>query len=84
MPRIPQGFFEEIGPEGARRGETFTCAHCGNLYERPFRQDIPMCRIEMKEVCWPCHKKGTCTPFEKKLERMEARASLFKAAGIAH
>lgn len=31
------------------------------------------CRVCMRPVCLPCHDIGTCTPFERQLERLEAR-----------
>jgi len=33
------------------------------------------CRLCMGPVCLPCHDLGVCIPFEKQLERMEARAA---------
>lgn len=35
-----------------------------------------------KNICGPCADLGKCTPFEKKLEQMEARGRLFQAAGL--
>jgi hypothetical protein len=29
------------------------------------------CRVCMRPVCLPCHKLGTCTPFERMLEQQE-------------
>lgn len=55
---------------------TFTCGHCQNV-----RRVQPMCdpadlgglcKICMRVVCEFCVGKG-CDPFEKKLERQEAR-----------
>ena len=31
------------------------------------------CRVCMRAVCLPCEVVGTCTPFERRLERLEAR-----------
>jgi hypothetical protein len=33
----------------------------------------------MKPVCLRCHAKGRCLPFERKIERMEARSRLRRA-----
>lgn len=37
------------------------------------------CRLCMTPVCLACEAKGTCTPFEKRLEQAEARAALGRA-----
>lgn len=36
----------------------------------------------MKPVCLKCHSRGRCLPFERKIERQEARARMLKATGI--
>jgi hypothetical protein len=33
-------------------------------------------------VCGPCADQGTCTPFEKRVDRQEARHRMFAAMGI--
>jgi hypothetical protein len=83
------GFFEVVGPTGTRRGETFTCAHCNTVHEIVHGAPVAMCHREWKPVCAACHQKGTCTPFEKRLDQFERklreraqRDSIFKAAGI--
>lgn len=40
------------------------------------------CRQCMQPVCGACADLGTCTPFEKKLEAMEARGRLLASIGI--
>lgn len=40
------------------------------------------CRRCMKPVCLRCHDLGRCVPFERKIERMEARSRLRRAAGV--
>lgn len=65
--------------------ETYTCAHCGSLHTVP-----PLgTQAETPGRCFQCDKlicqeclKGGCTPFEKKIEEMEARGRLFSALGI--
>lgn len=37
----------------------------------------------MKAVCLACHAKGRCLPFERKIERQEARGRMLRAAGLA-
>jgi hypothetical protein len=65
--------------------KTFTCAHCNCVTVVPFKAKPDecggFCMLEHKPVCGPCHKVGTCTPFEKKLEAMEARGRLLAAIG---
>jgi hypothetical protein len=39
------------------------------------------CRMCMGMLCGPCADAGTCTPFEKKLEAIEARARLLQQIG---
>jgi hypothetical protein len=67
--------------------DTITCAHCQQIVlvkpataatvyyvEGPAgRMEEPgaMCRLCMKPVCLRCHERGRCTPFERRLERME-------------
>lgn len=36
------------------------------------------CRICMRPVCLECEAKGTCTPFEKRIEQLEARERLHR------
>lgn len=74
------GYFEEVRPDGTVvRGETFTCAHCGNIFEIIHGQPFAMCHREMKPVCQKCHAVGTCIPFEKRIKATESRAALRKA-----
>ncbi len=40
------------------------------------------CRVCMSAVCLPCSDLGRCTPFERTLERSEARDRLRRAAGL--
>jgi hypothetical protein len=65
--------------------QTFTCAHCNRVIVIPPKAKPDemggFCRMEMKPVCIPCEKKGECTPFERKLEEMEARGRLLAAIG---
>lgn len=66
--------------------KTFTCAHCNRVVIVPFKAKPDecggLCMIELKPVCPECHKVGACTPFEKKLEKMEARGRLLTSLGL--
>lgn len=62
--------------------DTFTCAHCNTVVFVPPRaapaESGGFCRLCMKLICGPCSDHG-CTPFEKKLEAMEAREAWRRA-----
>ena len=66
---------EEIG-EGVYEVDTFTCCHCNSIVHvkalAPMDEFGSMCRNCMKMTCPRC-ADGPCIPFEKKLERLEAR-----------
>ncbi len=65
---------------------TFTCIHCNRVVQVAhgaspdkcggfcFRCDAP--------TCLPCAKQGTCTPFEKKIDQMEAKARSLESMGF--
>jgi hypothetical protein len=40
------------------------------------------CRRCMRPVCLTCHAKGRCVPFEKMIDRLEARGRMLRAAGV--
>lgn len=72
--------------------ETFTCGHCNSIVrmqpqvslqklDMAIRQgketrDIRRCGGCDSLICPTCHKKPTCTPFERVLDAMERRARL--------
>jgi len=63
-------------PGGVRtEWDTHTCAHCNTVIHMRNKKldDIGgLCRQCMKPICRGCLDNG-CTPFERKLEMMEAR-----------
>jgi hypothetical protein len=79
------GYECETGPGGiVRENDTFTCQHCNVIVTIQ-----PMCRPEdlqfggqckgcMGLICLKCYNKGGCDPIEKKIERHEARARLWR------
>lgn len=76
--RRPQGYAVTTEPGKADVEEdTFTCCHCnGIVFVRPREDPSSMggfCRLCMSHTCAACANKGTCDPFEKKLERLEAK-----------
>jgi len=76
------GFIEQgnhLG--GSTLVETLTCAHCGRIFKKPSaKEPSAFCTMCMRATCLPCGGSLRCDPFEKKLERIESRAQLVKAA----
>lgn len=66
--------------DGTTECDTFTCTHCNTVvFVRPKTDPASLggfCRLCYKHICGPCADKGVCTPFEKKLEEVEARDRL--------
>lgn len=64
---------------------TFTCCHCNDVtvVARGAKPDDcgGFCLRCMRPTCRACADKG-CTPFERELERQEARGRLFAAMGV--
>lgn len=65
--------------------DTMTCAHCNSVKHIPARSAekdlVGFCRCCMKPICQQCVGK-TCTPFERKLEQIEARDIARRSYGI--
>lgn len=84
--RKAQGYGVTFHEDGSSSEEdSFTCCHCNMVcFVKPGHavaaDDGGFCRMCMRNICGPCADKGECTPFEKKLEQMESRDRLFKAA----
>lgn len=82
----PGGYLVGVTRDG-RQGEadTFTCRHCQRVTvvrggERA--EDIGgLCKVCMGLVCRQCAGRA-CVPFEKSLERAEARGRLLRDIGI--
>lgn len=73
----PGGYAFSFDERGVRQEcDTFTCAHCNrvvHVYPHCKPDDLGgQCRLCDKPVCPKCVDLG-CTPFEKKLEQVEAR-----------
>jgi hypothetical protein len=83
--RRPGGYLHitEPGKPDVER-DTFTCGHCNAIVTVEPACDPSeaggFCRMCMGHICGPCADLGSCEPFEKKLERMEARDRLRRAA----
>lgn len=79
------GYAFSFDVDGIRQEmDTFTCAHCNHIVHiKPKCNPDELggnCRLCMKMVCPRCVDLG-CTPFEKKLEQMEARDRAIRSYG---
>lgn len=70
---------------GSTEFDTFTCFHCNVIVKVVPKADMDrtgsMCRICMKMVCAKCAPLG-CSPFEKKIEALEAKYRALRSYGI--
>ena len=84
--RNAQGHATITGPDGLKESDTFTCAHCNRIVHVPVKADPDKlggwCRQCMKAICPKCVATGACDPFEKKLEREEARYHALRSYGM--
>ena len=92
--RKPQGYATLVGPldrgpKALRQqgvADTFTCAHCQRIVHVPVKCDPAdlggLCKICMGLVCPRCHVTRTCTPWEERMRRMEARYEFRRSAGL--
>lgn len=84
--RKPGGFAIWSGPESTLESDTFTCKHCNQIVFVKPKEDPAnvggMCKQCMGLICPKCASKMTCTPFELKLEKAEARSRFLRSAGL--
>lgn len=85
--RRPQGYAVIVDPDRpTRESDTGTCAHCTAVFF--YAPDMngttsgAFCLHCMRPVCLRCDTIGSCTPFERALERMERGASFARALGL--
>ena len=82
--RRPQGQIIITDPYAVFECDTFTCCHCNSIVPVP-AAPAPMvggfCMRCMLNCCDTCSDLG-CTPFEKKLEKMEARERSLRSMGF--
>jgi hypothetical protein len=67
-----------MGEFACESQETFTCAHCNNVFLKDQNEDPPICHKEHLPICLGCAKRAVqdpngCTPFEKRLDQYEKR-----------
>lgn len=93
--RNPQGYATWVGPRDAipagslgdtTECDTFTCFHCNHVKFVSPREDPSeiggMCKICMKLICASCVDLIVCTPYEERLNKLEAKERFLQAAGI--
>lgn len=87
----PQGYGVLTGPDGnVKEADSFTCHHCQRIvFVKPRCSPSDAggwCSICAKLICSPClgrmSRGGGCVPWEKKMEKMEARDRFLRSAGI--
>lgn len=86
----PGGYATWTSPESLTERDTFTCGHCNNIVIVPPKANPSdlggMCKSCMKLICPKCtalwNRTNKCTPFEKQLEKIEARARFLRSAGL--
>lgn len=82
----PGGAFICTSPEGEKVTDTFTCGHCNHIVGVKPKQDPTeiggLCKVCMKLICGGCVDRGSCDPFEKKLERAERRGIALRSYGL--
>jgi hypothetical protein len=83
----PGGWAQWSGPDGTTECDTVTCAHCNHVVllrdettGKPLsaEQSGGFCRMCMKPTCKGCSDRS-CTPFERRLEEMEAHGRLLRS-----
>lgn len=89
--RNPGGHATWTDPiSGVFQMDTFTCKHCnGVTHIKPFEkaEDVGgFCKVCSGIICKDCYNKvmkgGGCTPWEKKIEQIEAKERFLRSAGL--
>jgi hypothetical protein len=69
------GYVEIVTDGSTREYDTFTCCHCSKIVlVKKKEMNFGFCTLCFKPICKICEDVGSCTPFEKKLERIEKEA----------
>lgn len=81
-----QGYATITSPDGGMvESDTFTCAHCQRIVHvapRANPADVGgLCKVCMGLICPRCVGRR-CAPWEKKLQKMEARERFLRSAGV--
>lgn len=71
---------------GTVEQDSFTCGHCQKIITVQPRQkgeDIGgMCKVCMGLICPVCVDKMECVPWEKKMEKIEAKDRFLRSVGL--
>jgi len=86
--RRPSGVLVTVDPDSPQmqtETPTYTCGHCQKTKAIGARDpDLGgTCRVCWTMLCGPCTDKGTCDPWERNMERQEARYQSRKSMGLA-
>ena len=79
------GYLITTGPTGVFEADTFTCCHCNRIVivkaNASASDSGGWCCNCSKPICGaePCM---TCTPYERQMERAEARDRFLRSAGL--
>lgn len=84
----PDGTFICTSADGKQTHfDSYRCGHCGlPAVVRPKHRDTDIggwCRICASNVCPRCVVSGRCDPFEKAIERVEAKGRMLRSYGLA-
>lgn len=79
------GYARADGPAGTEEADTFTCNHCQRVvFVRPRCDPADaggLCRQCDGLICPACIGK-VCDPWEKQMQRMEAREAALRSYGV--
>jgi hypothetical protein len=71
------GYATWTGDGPVVEADTYRCWHCGNVeFLKPKEPPAGHCLMCQRPICARCAAQGSCTPFEKQLDQMEARDRL--------
>ena len=82
----PGGIAILSGPNGVTEQDTYSCGHCQAIVQVPPRASPSslggLCKVCMHLICPRCTDVGTCTPWERQMEKMEARQRAHDSYGV--
>ena len=81
----PRGYAVATDRETGRivkEADPFTCGHCNCIVHAKPKAMLGGCRMCHSLICGPCEQRGGCTPWEKRMERAEARDRSRRSMGL--
>lgn len=82
--RKPHGYAQIVSPDAPlAEMDTAMCCHCQRIIFMHATPQLPnpdkggFCIKCYSNVCGPCADQGVCTPFERELEKIEAKLCSF-------